>query len=70
MILIPFKRAVVQINTVLSDRSHVVKDLNNLVPASTPRLQEPGGINDSGAIATVHVNEDWRVLSFVLTPKH
>jgi len=46
----------------------VMTDLDNLVPAGTPLLTEPGGINDQGEIAASAFLVDGSVISFVLTP--
>jgi hypothetical protein len=45
-------------------------DLNDLVPAGTPLLNQTGGINDRGQIAASAFLADGTIVSFVLTPIH
>jgi uncharacterized membrane protein len=51
-------------------QNSVVTDLNVLVPAGTPLLQEPGGINDHGVIGVTAWTLEGKVISLVLTPKY
>jgi probable HAF family extracellular repeat protein len=48
----------------------VMTDLNDLVPAGTPLLNQTGGINDRGQIASSAFLADGTIVSFVLTPIH
>jgi probable HAF family extracellular repeat protein len=47
-----------------------ITDLNDLVPAGTPLLHTPGGINERGEIPASTLNPDGSRQAFLLTPVH
>ena len=51
-------------------RNGAITDLNDLVPAGTPLLHTPGGINERGEIAASTLNPDGSRQAFLLTPVH